>query len=138
MWILCERLPNEKVNFLIGENENLNISSDYVEEQFDSGLDVEEEISDNIFPSDPDVIITKGVTVTMKTESYSDNSINDSDKRINITEVPFTSPEVTRSSPAPLVSLMCCSEKYMAGTVLQGCFKQSSESWRAHLQSDLL
>jgi len=139
---IIHKVSNEKVNFLIGEDENLNISTDYIEEQFDSGLDIEEDINDNIMSrlalqNPQDVIITKGVTVTMKNEPYSEDSLDDPEECINITEVPYSSPEVTRSSPASLPSLICCSDSYMTGTVLQGCFQQTSESWRTHLQSDL-
>eukprot|EP00092_Neocalanus_flemingeri_P017277 GFUD01018683.1.p1 GENE.GFUD01018683.1~~GFUD01018683.1.p1 ORF type:complete len:874 (+),score=143.39 GFUD01018683.1:108-2729(+) len=139
------KVSNEKVNFLIGENEDLNIKTEFIEEQFDSGLDVEEDINEGIInrltlQNSQDVIITKAVTVTMKNEPYSGDSLDDpkEDECINITEVPYTSPELTESSPAPLPSLICCSDSYMPGTVLQGCFKQTSESWKTHLQTDLL
>lgn len=137
------KVSNDRVNFVIGENENLNIKTEFAEEQFDSGLDVEEDINENIMSrltlqNSEDVIITKATTVTMKNEPYSDDSLDDPDECINITEVPFTSPEVIGSSTAPLPSLICCSDSYMTGTVLQGCYKQTSESWRSTLQSDLL
>lgn len=133
----------DKVNFVIGENENLNISTDVIEEQFDSGLDVEEQFLEpnskkSTLQGPNDIVVTKGVTVTMKSESFSQESLDTIDDSINITEVPYTSPKISVSSVASLPSLICCSDGYMFGTVLQGCFKQKSEAWRGHLQSDLL
>ena len=138
-----QKISSEKVNFVIGEDENLNIKSNIIEEQFDSGLDVEDDINADMLnrlalQTSEDVIITKGVTVTMKYEPYLDDPVDEPDECINITEVPFTSPEVSGASPAPLPSLICCSDSYMTGTVLQGCHSQTSESWRTNLQSDLL
>ena len=110
--------PNEKVNFLIGENENLNINSEVGGECLDSSqLDECQSSMDSEMRSlhidDPGVIITKGVSVSMTTEEAVPEDC------INITEVPLIPFEVTSSSPAPLPSLICCNDQYMPGSVLQ-------------------
>ena len=110
----------EKVNFLIGENENLAISEHNLDEV---GKDLE---SVNI---SEDVIVTKGVPAIMKAE----------EDYLNITEVPLPQCEVVASSPARLPALICCSEHYMPGSVLQGCYGWSQgETWRTSLHADLL
>lgn len=132
-----QQTPNEKVNFLIGENENLNLNAEFAEECFDSNLDGTDDLETDfksisiITPKDG-VVITKGVSVTMKAED------EDQDDFIEITEVPLTPFEITSSKPAILPSLICCSDQYMPGTLLQGCFNQDGEGWRSNLQSDLL
>merc|ERR1712038_59924 len=89
--------PNEKVNFLIGENENLNINSEVGGECLDSSqLDecqssMESEMK-SLHIDDPGAIITKGVSVSMTTEEAVPED------GINITEVPLTPFEVTSSS----------------------------------------
>ena len=128
---------NEKVNFLIGENEDLNINPEFAQECFDSNIDGTDDVesgfkSFSIHTPEEGVIITKGVPVTMKAEN------EDYDDFIEVTEVPLTPFEVTSSKPATLPSLICCSDQYMPGTLLQGCYNQDGDCWRGSLQSDLL
>ena len=139
----------EKVNFLIGENENL---------EFDLFMDKKSEIKDQDKEKkrvriDDEVTITKGISVTM-TDADVDNEVHD---YIEITEVPLPECEIISSEPASMPSLICCNDQYMAGTVLQvvikslqlfldldflillkGCFGQKDEAWRSALQTDLL
>ena len=119
------KIVNEKVNFLIGENENLDISVGV--EDVNRGLD-----SFHLADNSQDVIITKGVTAEMKSED------DECEDYLHITEVALPSYEVSSSAPAPLPSLICCSERFMPGSVLQGCYHQQSEHWRTCLHADLL
>ena len=50
---------------------------------------------------------------------------NDAHEFIDITEVPLPECEIVSSVPAPMPSLICCNDQYMAGTVLQ-VFKQEA------------
>ena len=57
---------------------------------------------------------------------------------VDLTEVPLTSPHLQSAQAAPLPSLLCCSQSFMPGSVLQACHSQQGDSWRSSLQSDLL
>ena len=98
---------NEKVNFLIGENEDLSLNPEFatecLEEQLETGLS-------SLSMDDDSMMVTKGVPVSMKQE----DADYDADF-IDITEVPLSTLEVTKSTPASLPSLVCCSDQYMPG-----------------------
>ena len=106
---------SEKVNFLIGENEDLSLNPEFatecLEEDLETGLS-------SLNLSDDSMMITKGVPVSMKEE----DADYDTDF-IDITEVPLSILEVTKSAPASLPSLVCCSDQYMPGKdhIIQDC-----------------
>ena len=54
---------------------------------------------------------------------------------VDLTEVPLVSPDIQSVQPASLPSLLCCSDSFMPGSVLQAV---TGHSWRSSLQSDLL
>ena len=59
---------------------------------------------------------------------------------VEFTEVPLASPDLQSAQPAPLASLLCCSDSFMPGSVLQAIVghSQPGDSWRSSLQADLL
>ena len=122
----------EKVNFLIGENENLEFNQ-FAEESHESKIKdyTQEKKTVRI---DEGVTITKGTSVSMTDADIE----NDDHDYVDITEVPLPECEIVSSVPASIPSLICCNDQYMAGTVLQGCFSQKDDTWRSALQTDLL
>ena len=142
----------EKVNFMIGENENLELSQD-------SGEDSHDEFTIDITQGmervrmNEEVTITKGVSITMK-DADTDKETDEDYNYIDITEIPLIQCEVISSAPASMPSLICCTDQYMPGTVLQvsfakfwflipklifkGCFGQTDHGWRGPLQTDLM
>ena len=122
----------EKVNFLIGENENLEFNQ-FAEESHESKIEdhTQEKKTVRIHEG---VTITKGISVTMTDADI----VSDVQDYIDITEVPLPECEIVSSVPASMPSLICCNDQYMAGTVLQGCFSQKDDAWRSALQTDLL
>ena len=129
----------EKVNFLIGDNESLDIKE--LEEE-------EEEMSEEGSPGGvrmKDDLVAKAVKSVMVEE------VKEKEGGVMVTELPILLPEVLSSQPAPLPSLMCCTPEYTPGTVLQvslrrrgcvrhcllqGCYQaaEKCEAWRAPLQ----
>ena len=135
----------ERVNFLIGDNETLDIKE--VEE---------EELSDEGSPGGvrmKDDLVTKAVMGEVLVDEVKEAEL----EGVMVTELPLLMPEVVSSKPAPLPSLMCCTSEYIPGTVLQviwttnkkeickrrmsiivlqGCYQagDKSEAWRAPLQ----
>ena len=57
------------------------------------------------------------------------------EEEVELTEVPLSSPDIQSVQPAALPSLLCCSDSFMPGSVLQAV---TGPSWRSSLQSDLL
>ena len=99
----------EKVNFLIGDNESLDIKE--VEEE-------EEDMSDEGSPGGvrmKDDIVTKAVMGEVLVEEVKEAEL----EGVMVTELPLLLPEVVSSEPAALPSLMCCTSEYTPGTVLQ-------------------
>ena len=102
----------EKVNFLIGENENLEFDQ-FTEEIPENRNKVTKE--KKTVRIDEKVTMTKGIPIRM-TDADIDNDAHD---YIEITEVPLPECEIVSSVPASMSSLICCNDQYMAGTVLQ-------------------
>ena len=102
----------EKVNFLIGENENLEFDQ-FAEEIPESGT--KETKEKKTVRIDESITITKGIPIRMNDADKD----NDADNYIEITEVPLPECEILSSVPASMPSLICCNDQYMAGTVLQ-------------------
>jgi len=118
----------ERVNFLIGDNETLDIKE--VEE---------EDLSDEGSPGGvrmKDDLVTKAVMGGVLVDEVKEAEL----EGVMMTELPLLMPEVVSSKPAALPSFMCCTSEYIPGTVLQGCHQagDKSEAWRAPLQADLL
>merc|ERR1711974_212509 len=118
----------EKVNFLIGENESLDIKE--LEEE-------EEEMSDE---GSPGGVRMKAVEAVMGEVLEEEEVKEEEFEGVTVTELPLLLPELVSSQSAPLPSLMCCTSEYTPGTVLQGCHQAADkcEAWRAPLQADLL
>ena len=102
----------EKVNFLIGENENLEFDQFTKEIPENRNKVTKEKKTVRI---DEKVTMTKGIPIRM-TDADIDNDAHD---YIEITEVPLPECEIVSSVPASMSSLICCNDQYMAGTVLQ-------------------
>jgi len=127
----------ERVNFLIGENENLNIYHESAEEctddtnfdHLDSGLMAN---MNSLNLDDEDIVVTRGVPIAME------KADNNTGEYIDVTEIPAIPIETVSTAPASLPSLICCSDQYMPGTLIQGCYNMADDSWRASLQNDLL
>ena len=108
----------ERVNFLIGENENLNIYHESAEEctddtnfdHLDSGM-MPNMSSLNL--DDEDIVVTRGAPIVMEKED------NNSGEYIEVTEIPAIPIETVSTAPASLPSLICCSDQYMPGTLIQ-------------------
>ena len=110
------KMGPEKVNFLIGENESLEFNQ-FTEESpenryEDSNKETKEKKTVRI---EEGVTIKKGIPITMTDADME----NDAHEYIDITEVPLPECEIVSSVPAPMPSLICCNDQYMAGTVLQ-------------------
>ena len=75
--------------------------------------------------------MSAGVTIRMKAEDEEYSDVCD------VTEVVVSSPTVRSSQAAPLASLMCWSQSYMPGCVLQASHCAQPDSCTAHLLSDL-
>ena len=102
---LREHGQEERVNFLIGDNESLDIK---MLEEEEEGLESDEGLDD--------VIVTKAVKVVMEEVKQEEEEV----MSVVITELPLLAPEVSSSQPSPLPSLLCCSDGYTPGAVLQG------------------
>ena len=101
---LREQGQEERVNFLIGDNESLDIK---MLEEEEEGLESDEGVDD--------VIVTKALKVVMEEVKQQEEEVS-----VVITELPLLPPEVSSSQPSPLPSLLCCSDGYTPGAVLQG------------------
>ena len=101
----------EKVNFLIGDNESLDIKE----------MEEEEEMSEEGSPGVRmrDDLVAKAVKSVMVEE------VKENEGGVMVTELPILLPEVLSSQPAPLPSLMCCTPEYTPGTVLQVSLRKS-------------
>lgn len=102
----------EKVNFLIGDNESLDIKE----------LEEEEEMSEEGSPGGvrmKDDLVTKSVKSVMDEVLVDEVKEEDLEAGVMVTELPMLLPEVLSSRPAPIPSLMCCTSEYTPGTVLQ-------------------
>ena len=102
----------EKVNFLIGDNESLDIKD------LEEG---EEEMSDEGSPGGVRMkadLVTKAVKSVMG-EVLVEEVKEEEFEGVTVTELPLLLPEVVSSQPAALPSLMCCTSEYTPGTVLQ-------------------
>ena len=95
----------EKVNFLIGDNECLDIKE----------LVEEEDISEGGSPAQ----LNGGFATKVVRDVDDDEVKEDEVDRVMVTELPLVLPEVVGSQPAGLPSLMCCTSEYTPGTVLQ-------------------
>ena len=95
----------EKVNFLIGDNESLEIKE--VEEGSPGGVRMKDDR------------VTKAVKAVMSDMLEEEVVKEEEFEGVMVTELPLLLPEVVSSQPAPLPSLMCCTLEYTPGTVLQ-------------------
>ena len=98
----------EKVNFLIGDNESLEIKEVEEEEEGSPG---------GVRMKDDRV--TKAVKAVMSDMLEEEVVKEEEFEGVMVTELPLLLPEVVSSQPAPLPSLMCCTSEYTPGTVLQ-------------------
>ncbi|XP_023328968.1 folliculin-interacting protein 1 [Eurytemora carolleeae] len=57
--------------------------------------------------------------------------------QVYLTHVPFSSVQYTDSIPADLASLICLSDEFMPGSVLQAS-SPSNKAWKSYVQDDLL
>ena len=62
---------------------------------------------------DEDIVVTRGVPIVMEKED------NNSGEYIDVTEIPAIPIETVSTAPASLPSLICCSDQYMPGTLIQ-------------------
>ena len=97
----------EKVNFLIGDNESLEIKEVEEEEGSPGGVRMKDDR------------VTKAVKAVMSDMLEEEVVKEEEFEGVMVTELPLLLPEVVSSQPAPLPSLMCCTSKYTPGTVLQ-------------------
>ena len=95
----------EKVNFLIGDNECLDIKE----------LVEEEEMSEGGSPAQLNGGFATKVVIDVDDDEVKEDEVDG----VMVTELPLVLPEVISSQPAGLPSLMCCTSEYTPGTVLQ-------------------
>ena len=116
-----------RVNFLIGDNESLAISSTEITEEKE------------------DVVRTRGVAVQMlqaelieKEGDSKEEEETEEDNFVEVVEVGLPPVTVTSSKPAELPALLCCSSSYQAGAAVQGWVGECrEEQWRPRVQAEL-